>query len=190
MKKLTPMARKKKTDISIIDNFLPEEEFKKLLGIIESPEMAWYFTPGISDDSATSEIQGNNPLDNYMFAHLLYNDFVPRSHFFDDVKDLTIPPLVERIGIAWNTLVRMKINFYQRTNEVNIHPWHVDSTGMPLLKGALLMLNTCDGYTGFADGTEVDSVANRMVLFNAHERHHSCSTSNAQRRLTLNINYV
>ena len=190
MKKSTPMARKKKTDISIIDNFLPEEDFKKLLGIIESPEMAWYFTPGISDDSATAQIQGNNPLDNYMFAHMFYNEYLPRSVFFDDVKDLVLSHLIERVGIAWNSLVRIKVNLYQRTNEVNVHPWHTDSTQMPLLKGALLMLNTCDGYTGFADGTEVDSVANRMVLFNAHERHHSCSTSNAQRRLTLNINYV
>ena len=190
MKKLTPMARKKKSDISIIDNFLPEEDFKKLIGIIEGPEMSWYFTPGISDDSSTASIQGNNPLDNYMFAHMLYNDYVPRSYFFDDVKDIILPRLIDRVGIAWNTLVRMKINLYQRTNEVNIHPWHVDSGSMPLLKGALLMLNTCDGYTGFADGTEVDSVANRVVLFNAHERHHSCSTSNAQKRLTLNINYV
>ena len=88
------MARKKKTDISIIDDFLPEEDFKKLLGIIESPEMAWYFTPGISDDSATAQIQGNNPLDNYMFAHMFYNEYLPRSVFFDDVKDLVLTHLI------------------------------------------------------------------------------------------------
>ena len=104
------MARKKKSDISIIDNFLPEEDFKKLLGIIEGPEMSWYFTPGISDDSSTASIQGNNPLDNYMFAHMLYNDYVPRSYFFEPVKDIILPRLIERVGIAWNTLVRMKIN--------------------------------------------------------------------------------
>ena len=184
------MARKKKSDISILDNFLPEENFKKLLGIIEGPEMAWYFTPGISDQSRTAEYQANNPLDNYMLAHMFYNEYVPRSVYFEDVRDLVVEPLVDYLGVEWNTLVRIKCNFYPRTNEVNIHPWHVDSTAMPALKGALLMLNTCDGYTGFADGTEVDSVANRMILFDAHERHHSCSTSNAQRRLTLNINYV
>ena len=184
------MARKKKSDISIIDNFLPEENFKKLLGIIEGPAMSWYFTPGISDQSRTAEYQANNPLDNWMMAHMFYNDYVPRSVYFEDVRDLVLRPLIDYLGVEWNTLTRIKCNFYPRTNEVNIHPWHVDSTAMPALKGALLMLNTCDGYTGFADGTEVDSVANRMILFNAHERHHSCSTSNAQRRLTLNINYV
>ena len=94
------MARKKKSDISIIDNFLPEEDFKKLVGIVEGPEMSWYFTPGISDDSSTASIQGNNPLDNYMFAHMLYNDYVPRSYFFEPVKDIIIPRLIERVGIA------------------------------------------------------------------------------------------
>ena len=110
------MARKKKSDISIIDNFLPEENFKKLLQLIEGPEMAWYFTPGISDDSRTAELQGNNPLDNYMFAHMVYNEYVPRSHLFDDVRDLVVFPLIDRLGVDWNTLVRIKCNCYQRTS--------------------------------------------------------------------------
>jgi hypothetical protein len=51
-------------------------------------------------------------------------------------------------------------------------------------------LNTCDGYTGFADGTKVESVENRLILFDSLEDHYSTSTSNAQARINLNINYV
>ena len=58
------------------------------------------------------------------------------------------------------------------------------------MRGALLMLNTCDGYTGFEDGTNIDTVENRMVFFDSTEKHHSTNCTNQQFRLTMNINYV
>ena len=58
------------------------------------------------------------------------------------------------------------------------------------LKGALFSLNTCDGYTGFEDGTQIDSVENRVVFFDATKQHHSTSCSNAPYRLNINVNYV
>ena len=79
---------------------------------------------------------------------------------------------------------------YTRTHEVQNHPWHVDSQDIVGLRGLLLCFNTCDGYTGFDDGTEINSVENRGILFDATERHHSTSCSNAPYRLNMNINYV
>ena len=34
-----------------------------------------------------------------------------------------------------------------------------------MFMGAIFSLNTCDGYTKFKDGTKVESVANRIVIF-------------------------
>jgi uncharacterized protein (DUF1786 family) len=55
---------------------------------------------------------------------------------------------------------------------------------------ALLSLNTCDGYTKFADGTKVDSIANRVVLFDAGENHCSTTTTNEKARINLIVNYL
>ena len=55
---------------------------------------------------------------------------------------------------------------------------------------AILSLNTCDGYTKLMDGTKIDSVANRMLLFDASEKHCSTTTTNVQARMNININYM
>lgn len=184
------VKRKKKCDIRIIDNFLEEETFKKVQQMFEHPDTSWFYTPGVSTPDETLNFTSSNPLDNFMFAHVIYDRNEPRSNSYEEIGSMVIPAVQAHAGQEFNVMTRMKANMYVRTHEVNIHPWHVDSAEQPLLRGALLMLNTCDGYTGFIDGTTVDSVANRMVFFDAHEKHHSTSTSNASRRLTLNINYV
>ena len=56
--------------------------------------------------------------------------------------------------------------------------------------GAILSLNTCDGYTKLKDGTKIDSVANRVLLFDASEEHCSTTTTNVSARINININYI
>ena len=55
---------------------------------------------------------------------------------------------------------------------------------------ALLSLNTCDGYTKLKDGTKIDSIANRILLFDASEEHCSTTTTNVPARFNININYI
>ena len=57
-------------------------------------------------------------------------------------------------------------------------------------KGALFSLNTCDGYTKFNDGTKVESVANRIIFFDASKNHQSTTTSNAKLRYNINFNFL
>ena len=40
------------------------------------------------------------------------------------------------------------------------------------------------------DGTKVDSVANRLLLFNSSLNHNSSTTTNAKGRYNININYI
>ena len=69
--------------------------------------------------------------------------------------------------------IRIKANMYIRTEKVQVHNWHIDGKEIADLQSGLLCLNTCDGYTGFIDGSEVDSVENRMIFFDANDKHHS-----------------
>ena len=57
--------------------------------------------------------------------------------------------------------------------------------------GAILSLNTCDGYTKLEDGTKIDSIANRILLFDAGEvMHCPTTTSNDYARINIIINYM
>lgn len=182
---------KKKTqaaDIKVVDNWLPTSEFIVLKDMFTSTETGWFIVNGIADNSETMKTL--NPLDNYMFAHMVYHNYVPYSNHFQKIKEIIEPPMQELLGHDFRTIVRIKVNLYPRTHEVVKHPWHTDSHHVEGLKGLLLGINTCDGYTGFADGTEIDSVENRALFFDSTERHHSTSCSNASYRLNMNINYV
>ena len=57
-------------------------------------------------------------------------------------------------------------------------------------KSAIFYINTNNGLTVLEDGTEIKSVANRLLLFNASEPHHSTTTSNENRRVNINFNYL
>ena len=57
------------------------------------------------------------------------------------------------------------------------------------MRGALLFLNTNDGYTKFEDGTKVESIANRMVIFPTNIKHTGTTCTDQQSRIVLNINW-
>ena len=180
--------KKKPCDIKVVDNWLTTSDFLVLKDLFHSTDTSWFRVPGIADNTQTMELL--NPLDNYMFAHLVYDQYVPMSDAFQRIKDIVDPALRKELGHDFRQIVRIKCNLYPRTSEVQTHPWHTDSNDILGFKGCLLGLNTNDGFTGFEDGTEVDSVENRAIFFDANERHHSTSCSNASFRLNMNINYV
>ena len=61
---------------------------------------------------------------------------------------------------------------------------------MPLLhKGAILYLNTNDGYTCFEDGNKIKSIENRFVAFDSSLKHSGTTCTDEPRRIVLNINY-
>ena len=85
------------------------------------------------------------------------------------------------------SLIRCKINYFPQTPELVHHKKHRDAE-FPH-KGAIFYLNNNDGLTILEDGTEIESVANRLLLFDSSKPHHSTTTTNADRRLNINLNY-
>ena len=187
-KLMTKKLKQKPCDIRVIDNFLPEKDFKTLSDIFFDTNTMWYRTPGISEENSTMDIL--NPLDNYMFAHMVYNNYLPSSNSWEQVSSILLPAIQKTCMNSFRSLVRVKVNLYPRTHKVQNHPFHTDGDHIVGLRGLLLSFNTCDGYTGFIDGTQVDSVANRAIFFDATEKHHSTSCSNQPIRMNMNINYV
>ena len=95
-----------------------------------------------------------------------------------------------RLGV--NKLWRSKINLTLRTKDDFVfYPFHTDFANHDTYTTAIFYLNTNNGYTLFEDGTKVDSVANRMVMFNGNTKHTSASHTEGDRfRFVLNINFT
>ena len=114
---------------------------------------------------------------------MIYYRHEPWSHLwkhpFKEIVEL-LPEL--------KALIRIKVNFYPMTPTLIEHAVHTDSEFTQ--KGAVLSLTTCDGFTRLEDGTKVDSVENRLVIFDAGKPHNSTSTTTPIGRYNINFNYL
>ena len=169
-----------------IHNFLLEEEFKNIMDVVAGPDIDWHYSHSVAD--------GQVEEDEIYFCHLLYMGLA------EPLKDGSMPPPPKKSEYydlfepvfnklpEFNLLLRAKINLYGRTNELIHHADHIDMKMEH--KGAVFSLNTCDGYTKFSDGTKVESVANRIVFFDASKEHQSTTTSNSKLRYNINFNFL
>ena len=56
-------------------------------------------------------------------------------------------------------------------------------------KSAVFYLNSNNGYTLFEDGTKVESVAGRLLVFDPHMAHTGSSSTDTKNRVVINFNY-
>ncbi len=154
--------------MQVIDNFLSESEFKNLRDYISSTRFPWYYGL-VTTDSKIAQ-----------FVHTFYANDAPTSSW----------PHVEffRLRLNMASLVRIKVNLNPKTENLIVHKdaFHID---YPDITTAVYYLNTCDGYTLFEDGPKVNSVENRIVIFDSNMRHTGTSCTNESGRLVMNINY-
>ena len=61
---------------------------------------------------------------------------------------------------------------------------------LPDYKNSLNLINTNNGKTFFKDGFEVDSVENRMVIFDGNMIHAGSSTTDTKTRCVINLNFI
>ena len=154
--------------MQVIDNFLSEGEFKNLRDYISSTSFPWYFGL-VTNDSKIAQ-----------FVHSFYANDIPNPTYSN------VEFLRGKLNMA--ALIRIKVNLNPRTETLQVHrdAFHID---YPDITTAVFYLNTCDGYTLFEDGTKVDSVENRIVIFDSNMRHTGTNCTNEVGRLVMNINY-
>tara|TARA_B100001113_G_scaffold71944_1_gene55733 strand:+ start:544 stop:1044 length:501 start_codon:yes stop_codon:yes gene_type:complete len=154
--------------MKIIDNFLSEEEFKNLRDYISSTSFPWYFGL-VTNDSKIAQ-----------FVHSFYANDIPNPTYSN------VEFLRGKLNMA--ALIRIKVNLNPRTETLQVHrdAFHID---YPDITTAVFYLNTCDGYTLFEDGPKVNSVENRIVIFDSNMRHTGTSCTDQSGRLVMNINY-
>lgn len=163
------------SEFKIIDNFLHPSDAEKLSEAILCPTFPWTF----ADKIAGNEEGYSN--ENIYFLHTIYDGYRPCSDIWNMMQ-----PFME--FLSPKALIRAKINMYLPTKDRANHNPHVDQLYPHY--GALYYINDNDGVTTMHDGTQIESVANRLVIFDSSLEHSSSSCTNAQRRVTMNFNYL
>jgi hypothetical protein len=158
----------------IIDNFLDIEIFKSLK--LQMSKIPWYY-----NDSVTFK---NNSEQSFYFTHLFY-EYYYQDHIQSDFYEI-VKPLIEKISPT--ALIRVKGNMYTNIGYKAKNLFHKDFEYKH--NGAVFSINTNNGATILEDGTEILSVANRLLLFDASLPHASVFCDDEKIRLNININFI
>ena len=150
------------------DDWMPIDEFNKLTDFILGWNFPWFHQKNVS-------------LPNTNEDDVTYNHYFTHNLVSTEVGNDGISYLHEPIwkyfqkGFPNINIIRMKVNCFPATSQVYEHLTHTDYDYPH--KGALLCLNTCNGYTKMEDGTKIESVANRMIFFDTSKPHSSTTCS-------------
>ena len=153
----------------LIDNFLEPKDLKTIQDLFLGNKIAWNCL-----DGAVSPNDGN-----YQFVHVLYTQYSPCSPFFD-----ALGPIWQKLQPC--SIVRSKANLNMKTIEHVESEYHTDVDNCIT---AIYYVNTNNGYTEFQNGMKVDSIENRIVIFNSNEKHRAVTTTDTARRVVINFNY-
>jgi hypothetical protein len=163
-----------KDNALVYDNFLENRAFEYIESQVTNPgNLPFYIHDGVTGDGDGDAFLG----------HTIYKDNEVKSEEpYKFIKQEIFPKL--NVGI----FLRSKVNCYPKTHEVHEHKLHVDYP-FPH-KTALLSINTCNGYTLLEDGTKLESIRNRMVVFDGDTLHASTTCSDKMFRFNIIFNYI
>ena len=172
--------------IEVIDNFLDEKYFKELQELIFGRNFAWA--------RVYTEKDGNQ------FVHPIFL-LLPFGTVMDDFRSPCFHKFLLCLQkLKASALLRIKVNLLTRTEKRILNAYHGDMAHLedsyPNLKNngktSILYMNTNNGVTKFEEsGKEVESVANRMVIFPMRLKHAGSTNtdSDVPDRCVINFNY-
>lgn len=161
------------TQYQIIDNFLENHVFLKIQDAFSGGQIPWFYSPGIAKP-------GDEKLKTFYFTHTLYDGHSPQSKFYE-----LLVPIFERLQVK--ALLRAKANLFPNIGEYVEAGMHSDWDFKH--NGAIFYINTNNGFTILNDGTKIESVANRVLLFDSSLPHASTFCTDQKVRANININY-
>ena len=170
--------------IGTFDNFLDEWDFNELRDVIINSHIPWYFNQTVV-----------SPLDkdihDYQFTHTFFDtEGVSSSHFKNvDVVCKKIEKKLERSI----TRIRIKANLRPVTKVIKESEWHQDciylaENGKLRHTTAIFYVTTNNGLTILSNGDKIKNVANRLLVFDANEKHRG-TTATDNHKIIINFNY-
>ncbi len=155
----------------VIDNFLPEKQFKMLQDIMMSNYFPWCYFWGRNEPDEPSD---------FFFHNFYRKGEIQPSGYFN-----ILGPSAQKL-VEGGELIRAKAVLTTQTTEHHNSGFHNDYDNITT---AVYYLNSCNGWTEFEDGGKVESVANRMLIFDSNLIHGGVSCTDQKTRIVINFNY-
>jgi hypothetical protein len=158
--------------MKVIDNFLDTKIYINLTKVIMETRFPWNFVNG------KTEFQDGD----FQFTHL----------FVDDGGKIVSPyykilfPIMKKLNTE--KVYRVKANLTTKKEKNNKSLMHTD-TSLENIKTAVYYCNTNNGSTLFQNGKQINSKANRIVIFDGHQKHCGVDCTNENVRVVINFNY-
>lgn len=163
------------SEVQIIDNVLPEDDYNKIAKIVNGDQFPWKFCPTTTGDEVGRDFD-------FQFVHPLFVCCKCVSPYWDEFD-----PVIEHLKIGG--IIRAKLNLQTQTHVHMEGGYHTD-TRMEHLT-SVMYFDDSNGYTKFEEtGQEVQSKANRLLTFPSHMRHTGVSQTDQQKRVVLNLNWI
>jgi len=163
-----------KMKYKVIDNFLSDNEFSLVRDIMLGDSIEWGYTPFV-----TEEYDDPKKLNDFQFTHLFYSNGSPRSRWME-----VIDPLLQKINPS--AIVRVKANLQPVTEKTHINDFHLDHKNFNG-KVAIFYVNSNNGYTLFKDGTKIESIENRLLVFDGDLLHTGTTCTDQKVRVVINF---
>lgn len=163
------------TNYRLLDDVLPQNSFIELKDFLLGPRINWSY------NQFAVRFEGDHNLHNFQFTHTFYRNYAPSS---DHIA--VLDPLLKILNPS--AILRIKANLSPRSEQRIVQGFHTDITQFKG-KTAIFYVNTNDGKTIFDDGTEIESVENRLLIFDSTLTHSGTTCTNTKVRCVINFNY-
>lgn len=160
-------------DYKVIDNVLPQEDFENIKNYILNPGFPWNLAPVVTNENESLPVTAS-----YYFTHEFWSGFntEPQAQIFAPLLNI----------MECKAIIRIKANLYPSTETIINHDYHADYEFSH--RGAIFYLNTNNGLT-VIEGEKVESVENRLLLFDPSKPHHSTTCTDDKCRVNINFNF-
>ena len=169
-------------NIQVIDNFIDEEHFAPLRYLFSDGDIPWNWTNNITGYGKDPESEKRGQLE-----HVFYRT---NTGIYSKVFEL-LHPVLEKFQKQYGDLIiyRIKANLNPKEDQnYRLGDFHVDFNYRN--KTAIFYINTNNGYTEFETGQKVESVENRMVIFDSHIQHVGYACTDQKSRVVVNFNFA
>ena len=100
-----------------------------------------------------------------------------------------VEPIVKYLNPE--SLIRIKANLIPKTEFRHVFEYHTDTLSKSNgRKTAIYYVNSNNGVTILEDGTEIESIGNRLVIFDQKISHTGTTCTNEKVRCLINFNYI
>lgn len=162
-------------DYKIIDNFLPSDSFNHIQEHLLGPNIEWAYNSSMA--MPDNECY-HDPYD-FQFTHTFYRNSQPSSHHIS-----LLDPILQVLNPS--ALVRIKGNLQPRSAHIVTHQHHLDHDFFDG-KIAIFYVNSNNGYTLLSNGTKINSVENRLLIFDGNILHTGTTCTDQKVRVVINF---